>query len=432
MSLINVRRDVSDAFYRYKMERIQTKIEGKGNGIKTVIINLSSVAQSLSRPGSYLIKYFGFELGAQTNIDPRDDRWIINGAHDAPKLQDHLDGFINKFVLCKKCKNPETDVVIKDNENIVLDCKACGQRSDVDLRQKLSGFIVKNQPKKGKRDKAERKALRRAKQQGHVNGNGNASGEDVSDESNGNADKAKPKVVEVDAGSDDEFEKVRASAFEAAEEVEAKDDDWAVDMSEAAVKARQAQLPGEFKQKLNLAAEEEEEEGEGGGNTVYDQLGTWIQDRITEKGSADAVESIDIYVKAKELGIETKHRTILVLVQTIFDADKICAQIPKRSAMLKNIVTSERHEKALLGGTERFVGLNGKDKPELYSQLVKILQLYYHFDLVSEEVVTKWGAKASKKYVDLATSKKVRKAAEPFLTWLAEASEEEDDDSDDE
>lgn len=430
MSLINVRRDVSDAFYRYKMERIQTKIEGKGNGIKTVIINLSSVAQSLSRPGSYLIKYFGFELGAQTNIDPRDDRWIINGAHDAPKLQDHLDGFINKFVLCKKCKNPETDVVIKDNENIVLDCKACGQRSDVDLRLKLSGFIVKNQPKKGKRDKAERKALRRAKQQGHVNGNGNASGEDISDDSGG--DKAKvTKAAEVDAGSDDEFEKVKASAFEAAEEAEAKDDDWAVDMSEAAVKARQAQLPGEFKQKLNLE-EGDEEEGEGGGNTVYDQLGTWIQDTIAEKGSADAVDSIDIYVKAKELGIEAKHRTVLVLVQTIFDADKICAQIPKRAAMLKNIVTSERHEKALLGGTERFVGLNGRDKPELYSQVVKILQLYYHYDLVSEEVVTKWGAKASKKYVDLATSKKVRKAAEPFLTWLAEASEEEDDDSDDE
>ena len=434
MSLINVRRDVSDAFYRYKMERIQTKIEGKGNGIKTVIINLSSVAQSLSRPGSYLIKYFGFELGAQTNIDPRDDRWIINGAHDAPKLQDHLDGFINKFVLCKKCKNPETDVVIKDNENIVLDCKACGQRSDVDLRLKLSGFIVKNQPKKGKRDKAERKALRRAKQQGQVNGNGkengNASGEDVSDDSGGDKAKAKSKAADADAGSDDEFEKVKASALEAAEEVEAKDDDWAVDMSEAAVKARQAQLPGEFKQKLNLE-EGGEDEGEGGGNTVYDQLGTWIQDTIAEKGSADAVESIDIYVKAKELGIEAKHRTVLVLVQTIFDADKICAQIPKRAAMLKNMITSERHEKALLGGTERFVGINGKDKPELYTQLVKILQLYYHFDLVSEEVVTKWGAKASKKYIDLATSKKVRKAAEPFLTWLAEASEEEDD-SDDE
>ena len=50
MSLINVRRDVTDAFYRYKMERLLTKIEGKGNGIKTVIVNLSSVAQSLARP----------------------------------------------------------------------------------------------------------------------------------------------------------------------------------------------------------------------------------------------------------------------------------------------------------------------------------------------------------------------------------------------
>lgn len=426
MSLINVRRDVSDAFYRYKMEKLQTKIEGKGNGIKTVVVNLSSVAQSLSRPGSYVIKYFGFELGAQTNIDPRDDRWIINGAHDAPKLQDYLDGFINKFVLCKKCKNPETDVVIKD-DRILLDCKACGQRSDVDIRLKLSGFILKNQPKKGKKDKAERKAARRAKQQ-QLNGNGKDSGSGAEDNSDSGANGEKDKVI--DAGSDDEFEKVKADAFEVAEEVENKEDDWAVDMSEAAVKARQAQLPGEFKQKLNFG-DGDEEDGEGGGASVYDQLGTWIQDEAAEKGGADGVDSIDIYKKAKELGIEGKHRTVLVLVQTIFDVDKICAQIPKRASMLKSIITSERHEKALLGGTERFVGINGKEKPELYSQLVKILQLYYHFDLVSEEVVTKWGAKASKKYVDVATSKKVRKAAEPFLTWLAEASEEEED-SDDE
>ncbi len=61
----------------------------------------------------------------------------------------------------------------------------------------------------------------------------------------------------------------------------------------------------------------------------------------------------------------------------------------------------------------------------MYQQIVKILQLYYHHDLVSEEVVTKWGSKASKKYVDLSTSRKIRKAAEPFLKWLEEADEEE-------
>ncbi|KAH7182845.1 domain found in IF2B/IF5-domain-containing protein [Fusarium flagelliforme] len=421
MALVNVRRDVSDAFYRYKMERLQTKIEGKGNGIKTVVVNLSSVAASLARPGAYVIKYFGFELGAQTNIDPKDDRWIINGAHDAPKLQDHLDGFINKFVLCKKCKNPETDVVIKD-DHILLDCKACGQRTDVDLRLKLSGFILKNQPKKGKKDKAERRAAKKARQNGNAangtNGQNGAGSDEASENgSNENGDE--------DVGSDDEFQKVQAEAAEVAQENEVKEHEWAVDMSEEAVKARQASLPGEFKQKLNIG-DDDEEEGDGG-PTVYDELGDWIQSQAEEKGNIDKVESIDIYVKAKELGIENKHRTVLVLVQTIFDKN-IVAQISKRASMLKQFVTSERHEKALLGGTERLVGRLAADQPEMFQSIVKILQLYYHHDLVSEEVVTKWGSKASKKYTDISTSKKVRKAAEPFLTWLAEADSEESSD----
>ncbi|KAI8634860.1 domain found in IF2B/IF5-domain-containing protein [Xylariaceae sp. FL1651] len=431
MALVNVRRDVTDAFYRYKMERIQTKIEGKGNGIKTVVVNLSSVAASLARPGAYVIKYFGFELGAQTNIDPPDDRWIINGAHDAPKLQDYLDGFINKFVLCKKCKNPETDVVIKDG-HIVLDCKACGQRTDVDLRLKLSGFILKNQPKKSsKKDKAERKAARKAKQLAQQNGNNqieNGSGGENSE----NASNENEENEENGAGSDDEFtRKINADAQVIDAPTEVKDDDWAVDMSEKAVKARQNQLPDQFRQKLVLGSvggEEEDEEAEGGGYTVYDALGDWIQEEATKTGNINKVDDIQVYVKAKELGIEGKHRTVLVLVQTLFD-ENIITQIPKRAGMLKQIVTSERHEKALLGGVERLLSTLGKDHPELMSsdKIVKILHQLYDKDLVSEEVVTKWGTKASKKYVDLSTSKKIRRAAEPFLKWLEEAEEDESD-----
>ncbi|CRK06260.1 hypothetical protein BN1723_001704 [Verticillium longisporum] len=146
-----------------------------------------------------------------------------------------------------------------------------------------------------------------------------------------------------------------------------------------------------------------------------------------EKGSVDKVDSIEIFVKAKELGIEGKHRAVLVLVQTIFD-ENVLAQITKRAPMLKQFVTSERHEKALLGGTERLIGSLIGEHPDILEKVVKILQLYYNHDLLSEDVAVKWGSKASKKYVDLATSKKVRKAAEPFLTWLQEASEEEDSD----
>lgn len=333
MATINIRSDVKDPFYRYKMERLQSKIEGKGNGIKTVIVNLSSVAQSLARPGAYVIKYFGFELGAQTNTNPADDRWIINGAHEASKLQDYLDGFINKFVLCKKCKNPETDVVIKDG-NIVLDCKACGQRSNVDLRLKLSGFILKNQPKKGKKDKSEKKAARKARQQNGNNDteeNGNSPDEENSE--NGTPENGE---VAIEAGSDDEFTRA-AEELEVVSEV--KDHEWTVDMSPEAVKARQQGLPDDLKQKLVLGGDEDDEDGEGGGNSVYDQLGNWITSEAEDKGGVSKVDDIAIYVKAKELGIESKHRTLLVLVQTIFD-DNIVKQIPQRAAMLKNVSIS--------------------------------------------------------------------------------------------
>jgi len=56
-------------------------------------------------------KYFGCELGAQTKFDDKNDRYIINGAHNAEKLQEILDGFIKKFVLCPACDNPETVLV---------------------------------------------------------------------------------------------------------------------------------------------------------------------------------------------------------------------------------------------------------------------------------------------------------------------------------
>jgi len=286
--------------------------------------------------GADVIKYFGFELGAQTNTNPADDRWIINGAHEAMKLQDYLDGFITKFVLCKKCKNPETDVVIKDG-HIVLDCKACGQRSDVDLRLKLSSFILKNQPKKGKKDKADKKARRaKAKENGDVetNGNGhtgsNGSNSDIADDDDGD--------LGVEAGSDDELtRRINAEAKDLDLPTEVKDDEWAVDVSEEAVKARAKELPEDLKQKLVLDDGDEDGEGEGNGNSAYDQLGSWVMTTAEQKaGGVGEVDDVEIYMKAKELGIETKHKTLTVLAQTIFD-DSIMAQIPRRAAMLKKV-----------------------------------------------------------------------------------------------
>ncbi len=76
------------------------------------------------------------------------------------------------------------------------------------------------------------------------------------------------------------------------------------------------------------------------------------------------------------------------------------------------MVTSEKHQKALLGGVERFVGI---EHPELIPKVPKILMAFYQADVIDEEVVKQWGTHVSKKYVDKETSKKVRKASAPFL-----------------
>jgi translation initiation factor 5 len=269
-------------------------------------------------------------------MDPPDDRWIVNGAHDGETLQKSLFVFIEKYVLCDDCGNPETDLSIKD-EIVRKDCKACGARSKPLVHSNLINFILKTQSKKGKKSKttkAERQAARRAKQLGLNNGddkNGNGSGDDNSENgSNENGDEEND-----DEADDDEFIKAAAQVNHAPKEV--KDDDWSVDMSEQAVKARQNALPDEFRDRLVLEGADDDDD-ESSGPTVYDELGNWILEQAKANG-VDNVDDIEIYKKAKELGIETKHKTVLILAQTLFDQN-IVAQIPKRAGILKQVSLS--------------------------------------------------------------------------------------------
>ncbi|KAF3906510.1 hypothetical protein ABW20_dc0107127 [Dactylellina cionopaga] len=415
MATINIRTDVTDPFYRYKMEKIQRKVEGKGNGIKTVIVNLPSIANSLSRPPAYVVKYFGFELGAQTNGGDH-DRWIINGAHEPAKLQDLLDGFISKFVLCEECKNPETDLSINKDQNIIRNCKACGQRTMVDPRHKLSGYIIKDKKEpKGKKKK-------QAKANGDENKEGSGSGEDASKNGNGTvAATSNLDQYAADAGSDDEFTRV---INDAAREIPAdgttEADTFTIDTSEQAVKGRQELAA--VVEKLTLGDEDADEDGV---SSAFDQFAVWFEEQDDQP---DGVDDIEIYKKLVDLGLERKHKTLQVLAQCLFN-DNITKQITPRAGMLKKLVSSDRHEKAFLGGIERLVG---KLYPKLISSMPTILHQIYEKEIVSEAAILKWGEKASKRYVDTATSKKVKAASQTFLDWLQNADEDDSDEEDDE
>ena len=66
--------------------------------------------RALFVPCADIIKFFGNELGAVTKYDKGSGTSIVNGAHDSGVLSKLLEVFINTYVQCYACRNPETQV----------------------------------------------------------------------------------------------------------------------------------------------------------------------------------------------------------------------------------------------------------------------------------------------------------------------------------
>lgn len=136
--------DIIDPEYRYKMPKIITKTEGRGNGIKTLIVNCYELAESLQRAPEELCKFFGCDLGTQSKYNSKERRAIINGEFNSSFLQERLKTYIDKFILCPICMLPETKYKIK-RSGVYHRCRACGARKLIDMNHKLLSFIIRNQ-----------------------------------------------------------------------------------------------------------------------------------------------------------------------------------------------------------------------------------------------------------------------------------------------
>jgi translation initiation factor 5 len=261
-------------------------------------------------------KFFGCELGAQCTFDEKADKYIVNGAHSQDRLRELLDVFIEKFVLCASCKNPETDLILTKTEDIYRDCKACGQRTGVDMRHKLTTFIIRNPPKvaKGKKSKG---AHATADATGGTNGANNGSGS--------------PGGGSGNASEDDELTKrIKAEAAElpTVDQAAAHGEDWSLDTSPEAVKARRSKT---LENALSTLVIDPGEESEGeGADSPYAIIRGWAEE------NRDTASAVDVYKKAQELGIEKKHKTVQFLVLGLFTTD-IVKEIPKYSALFKKV-----------------------------------------------------------------------------------------------
>lgn len=133
ISVDPLKRD--DPYYRYKMPEILVKVESSGNGVKSVFPNIRDVCERLARPEEIMIKFFGYELGTQSTIVKKDDKFILMGSHTPERMQEKVDAFVTKFVLCSHCRNPETDVGV-DGKNVILTCRGCGKRTPLNAAER--------------------------------------------------------------------------------------------------------------------------------------------------------------------------------------------------------------------------------------------------------------------------------------------------------
>jgi len=412
MTTLNINRKVDDPFYRYKMPKLIAKVEGRGNGIKTVIPNMVEIAKSLARPSTYTTKYFGCELGAQTSWDEQAERYIVNGAHQDSDLQNLLDGFIEKFVLCPECSNPETKLKVSNSKRIEQTCAACGYRGNLKTTHRLVTFILNHPPegeKKISSGKGKKKAAKNAEEDEE-----DAAGT-VSPNTNGGATAAIAHSNMAQRGGGGEVD--------APEVREVDEEDWSEDTSAEAVRAREGQNLTGTVSKLVMANDAEK--------TIEEKLEIF-HTSVLKSRDQKTFPAKDVLALAERL--DCKEKGVMVLVELIVEdasVNNFIANLKRHQALLQRFTDgSKKTQKYLLHAVEKSVE---KHRATLLKHVAVIFKALYDLDIVDEAAFLSWGEKVSSKYIkNKDVAQQFHDNAKPFLTWLAEAEEEDDEEGDDE
>eukprot|EP00244_Chara_vulgaris_P008041 TRINITY_DN3040_c0_g2_i3.p1 TRINITY_DN3040_c0_g2~~TRINITY_DN3040_c0_g2_i3.p1 ORF type:complete len:487 (-),score=128.53 TRINITY_DN3040_c0_g2_i3:70-1530(-) len=473
-----------DAFYRYKMPRLITKIEGRGNGIKTNLVNMVEVAKALARPPAYTTKYFGCELGAQSKFDDKTGTSIVNGAHDTGKLAGLLEGFIKRYVQCYGCGNPETEIIITKLQTIQMKCAACGHLSDVDMRDKLTTFILKNPPETkksvgGKKEKQLRRAEKERLAHGEaVDDEAKKAGKKllVSKSRSGRKDKKDDDAERPSSSGDDRADSVGVPAVDDVDEVE-----WQTDTSAEAARQRimeqlttatsemvvvvdtlngdtdtkpespkkakeESATPKLTRAKSSKKASSAKEDVKAQSTTaevrppllplveekLVEEVKTLsLHDKMVEEVKAQlkthsSVEKILLYLKGK---LVSDKEGISILFQALFDGvgKGLSKQVKAKKLLLSKAVVAESAQRYLLDAIEVHCGIT---VPDAAKEVPLVLKVLYDEDVLEEDEILAWydeGTKSAGDMVSKSVAALVRKHATPLIEWLRSAEAESDE-----
>lgn len=489
MAMVNIPSTNDDPSYRYKMPRLVSKKEGRGNGSKTCIVNMPEVARALKRPAQYTTKWFGAELGAQSTYTDKEGegvRAIINGHHDTPIFQTSLDKFIDKYVLCANCHLPEIDMFVKKG-NIVGKCRACGWAGELDNNHKLATFIIKNPPSDdggfsivnlategggadGKKSKDERRKERDEKRKGSKD-KGEEGGEDGEEEEDEEAkekrraerrakkesgEKKEKKERSGEKKSKKEKKEKTGEEGEDGEEVddeekekrrqERKEKRAAKEKKEkSGEKKEKKDKSGEKKEKKERPSKKEEEpadsdDNSGDGDDKEDEAAEYdgeiaqavigiMKEFVQSKGGKAKPDDFFEELRMQQLAKLFDHKIrFFVALESLMPAGAMDAKaVAEHKPVLDKVLSAVKMpESDILWCFNAYLSQNEKS----VKSFPMVLKIIYDEDWASEASILKY-------YVEEEGDgepgfQAAKTSAAPFLKWLQTAEESDDDSEEDE
>lgn len=118
---MNIPKNISDPFYRYKREKVKLSEDKLG----TKITNLNNISKSINLKSKTIISYIQKKVGCNSKND------IL---YKKPLNENTIDDIVEELIvniICGKCNIPEIEFN-KNKKQIKKKCKACGYEIEVE------------------------------------------------------------------------------------------------------------------------------------------------------------------------------------------------------------------------------------------------------------------------------------------------------------
>ncbi|MBI4814602.1 MAG: translation initiation factor IF-2 subunit beta [Methanobacterium sp.] len=107
---------------RFSVPKAYSVIQGN----RTFIQNFREIADAMNRDPQHLLKFLLRELGTAGNLEG--GRAIMQGKFTHFLINERLDDYVQKFVMCHECNRPDTKI-IREDRIFLLKCAACGAKA---------------------------------------------------------------------------------------------------------------------------------------------------------------------------------------------------------------------------------------------------------------------------------------------------------------